>query len=82
LPYGFIRYCITKLNKRGIPAVVYLHPWELDMGLPRLKLGWKGSYALYYNLAATQAKVEHLLADFSFAPVCEVLNNAYPLCGR
>ena len=81
LPYGFIRHCIMRLNKKGIPAVIYLHPWELDTGLPRLGLGWKGRYALYYNLKTTQAKVEQLLAEFSFAPVCEVLNDAYPLCG-
>lgn len=77
LPYGFIRHCIARLNKKGIPAVIYLHPWELDTGLPRLRLGWKGRYALYYNLKTAQAKVEQLLAEFSFAPVCEVLNDAY-----
>jgi polysaccharide deacetylase family protein (PEP-CTERM system associated) len=81
LPYGFIRHCIVRLNKKGIPAVIYLHPWELDTGLPRLRLGWKGRYALYYNLDSAQTKVEKLLAEFSFAPVCEVLKDAYPLCG-
>jgi polysaccharide deacetylase family protein (PEP-CTERM system associated) len=81
LPYGFIRHAIKRLNKKGIPAVIYLHPWELDRGLPRLGLSWKGRYALYYNLKTAQAKVEQLLAEFSFAPVCEVLNDAYPLCG-
>jgi hypothetical protein len=80
LPYGFIRHAIKRLNKKGIPAVIYLHPWELDRGLPRLGLSWKGRYALYYNLKTTQVKVEQLLAEFSFAPVCEVLNDAYPLC--
>jgi polysaccharide deacetylase family protein (PEP-CTERM system associated) len=79
LPYGFIQHCIRRLNKRGVPAVIYLHPWELDSELPRLAVGWKGRYALYYNLKTAQAKVERLLADFSFAPVCEVLSDAYPL---
>jgi hypothetical protein len=69
-----------RLNKKRIPAVIYLHPWELDTALPRLRVGWKGRYALYYNLKTTQAKVERLLAEFSFAPVCEVLHDAYPLC--
>jgi polysaccharide deacetylase family protein (PEP-CTERM system associated) len=79
LPYSFIRHCIRRLNKKGVPAVIYLHPWELDRELPRLAVGLKGKYALYYNLKTAQAKVEQLLADFSFAPVCEVLNDAYPL---
>lgn len=81
LPYRFIHYCITRLNKKGVPAVIYLHPWELDTELPRLGLQWKGRYALYHNLHTVQNKVERLLAEFSFAPVCEVLGDEYSLCG-
>jgi polysaccharide deacetylase family protein (PEP-CTERM system associated) len=81
LPYWFIRFCIKRLNKRGLPAVIYLHPWEMDTGLPRLRLGWKGRYALYHNLDTVQAKVERLLAEFSFAPVHEVLQDEHSLCG-
>jgi len=81
LPYGFIRYCMKRLNRKGLPAVVYLHPWELDTELPRLGLQWKGRFALYHNLHTVQSKVERLLAEFSFAPVCEVLGDAHYLCG-
>jgi polysaccharide deacetylase family protein (PEP-CTERM system associated) len=73
LPYWFIRACIKRLNNRGLPAIIYLHPWELDTELPRLTLGWKGRYALYHNLDTVQTKVKRLLAEFSFAPVYEVL---------
>jgi polysaccharide deacetylase family protein (PEP-CTERM system associated) len=81
LPYWFIRSCIKRLNSRGLPAVIYLHPWELDTELPRLRLGWKGRYALYHNLHTTQTKVERLLAEFAFASVYEVLKDAHPFCG-
>jgi polysaccharide deacetylase family protein (PEP-CTERM system associated) len=82
LPYRFIRSCIKRLNKRGLPAVIYIHPWELDTALPRLPLlGWKGRYALYHNLDTVQSKIERLLAEFSFAPVCEVLHDAHSFCG-
>ena len=80
LPYWFIRFCVKRMNKRGLPAVIYLHPWEMDTALPRLPLGWKGRYALYHNLHTVQAKVERLLAEFSFAPVYEVLRDDYSLC--
>ncbi|UCC66694.1 MAG: polysaccharide deacetylase family protein [Deltaproteobacteria bacterium] len=76
LPYSFIQFCIKKLNKKGIPAVIYLHPWELDPELPRLRLKWKGRFALYHNLNTVQAKVERLLREFSFAPIQEVLKDA------
>jgi polysaccharide deacetylase family protein (PEP-CTERM system associated) len=75
LPYTFIRSCIRKLNKKGMRAVVYLHPWEMDSELPRLPLGIKGRFALYHNLDTIQQKVEQLLKDFSFISVREVLCN-------
>jgi polysaccharide deacetylase family protein (PEP-CTERM system associated) len=81
LPYWFVRFCIKRLNNRGLPAVIYLHPWELDTDLPRLPLGWKGRYALYHNLDTVQSKVNRLLTEFSFAPICEVLHDAHSLCG-
>ncbi len=81
LPYNFIRYCFNKLNKKGLPAVIYLHPWELDPEIPQLKLNWKGRFALYHNLDKVQAKVERLLGEYSFAPVQEVLEDACSFCG-
>jgi polysaccharide deacetylase family protein (PEP-CTERM system associated) len=82
LPYGFIRSCIARLNKKGIPAVIYLHPWELDTELPRIGLGWKGRFALYHNLDTVEAKVERLLDEFAFAPVGEVLGESRPMAPR
>jgi polysaccharide deacetylase family protein (PEP-CTERM system associated) len=73
LPYAFIRSCIRKLNKKGMRAVIYLHPWEMDNDLPRLPLGIKGRFSLYHNLDTVQRKVEQLLKDFSFIAIREVL---------
>ena len=75
LPYDFIRSCIRKLNKKGMRAVVYLHPWEMDSNLPRLPIGFKGRFALYHNLDSVQRKVEQLLKDFSFISIREVLSD-------
>jgi polysaccharide deacetylase family protein (PEP-CTERM system associated) len=75
LPYTFLRSCIRKLNKKGIRAVIYLHPWEMDIELPRLPLGIKGRFALYHNLDTVPQKVEQLLNDFSFISVREALEN-------
>ena len=76
LPYSFIRRYIKKLNKRGVAAVIYLHPWELDPELPRLRLKWTGRFALYHNLDKVEAKVERLLQEFSFVPAQEALRDA------
>lgn len=80
LPYWFIRFCIKTLNRKGIPAVIYLHPWELDPELPRLGLGWRERFALYHNLDTVVPKVERLLGEFPFAPIQEVLGDTRSFC--
>ena len=80
LPYNIVRYGIKKMNKKGFPVVIYLHPWELDPGLPKLRLHWRGRFALYHNIDTVQTKLERLLKEFSFGPVKEVLRDAGPFC--
>ncbi len=72
LPYRVIRWGIRRINEEGQPAMVYLHPWELDPLQPRFALPGKWS-THYVKLAATEGKLRQLLADFHFAPVREIL---------
>jgi polysaccharide deacetylase family protein (PEP-CTERM system associated) len=70
-PYRFVRYAIRKINKQNQPAVCYLHPWELDPELPRLRsLSWDH----YYGLSRTEERFRRLLADFQFTSVQEYLS--------
>ncbi|MEM7396979.1 MAG: XrtA system polysaccharide deacetylase, partial [Verrucomicrobiota bacterium] len=34
-PYAVTRWAIRRINREGHPAVVYMHPWEVDPGQPR-----------------------------------------------
>jgi len=73
-PYGLVRQALRHVNGReGMPAVVYLHPWELDPEQPRLTLRGLSRLRHYVNLSRTARKLERLLADFTFAPAGEVL---------
>lgn len=73
-PYALIRAAIRRVNAHdGQPAIVYLHPWELDPGQPRMAVGGVTRFRHYINLAGTARKLERLLADFRFAPVVDVL---------
>jgi len=73
-PYAVTRRAIARLNRHeGQPAMVYLHPWELDQAQPRLPLGPLARVRHSLNLSKTEAKLRRLLADFTFAPVSEVL---------
>lgn len=69
LPYWFTRRGIRRLNREGVPAVVYFHPWEMDPHLPRVKLGLKNRFRQYGNLSSMETKIESLLTEFDFGPM-------------
>jgi polysaccharide deacetylase family protein (PEP-CTERM system associated) len=74
LPYPYLRWGMRQVNAAGQPALVYLHPWEVDPGQPRQSSrGKRGISVHYVNLAGTEARLRRLLRDFEFAPVRQVL---------
>ncbi len=75
-PYALTRAAFRSINKRGRPAVFYLHPWEVDPNHPRIRLPRRIGILHYWNLGATEARLRRLLRDFRFAPMREVLGTA------
>lgn len=71
LPYSIIKFCIKILNREKNPAVVYLHPREIDPKQPRLKLGFFNSFIHYYGIKRCEKKLEKLLKDFSFTSISD-----------
>jgi polysaccharide deacetylase family protein (PEP-CTERM system associated) len=57
---------------RGQPAVLYLHPWELDPQQPRLPAGRLATWRHRVNLAGTERKLGYLLNQFRFDTVQRV----------
>ena len=72
-PYTLTRYALRSINDEGGAAVFYIHPWELDPDHPQLDLPRRISLTHYWNLAATERRLERLLADFRFASLGRVL---------
>ena len=68
-PYLFIKHAIKKINRMNQPAVIYIHPWELDPGQPKID-----SYMWYhyYRLSKMEQKFRRLLKDFKFTSVRRV----------
>jgi polysaccharide deacetylase family protein (PEP-CTERM system associated) len=73
-PYFLIKQAIQKINREGHPAVVYLHPWELDPEHPRLDLPLRIRLTHYHNLSSTERKLRTLLQDFDFGPAMNIMN--------
>ncbi len=72
LPFSVLKRMIGMVNEER-PAVIYLHPWEIVPMMPRLKLPLQSRFITYHGIKSTRAKLEGLLASFSFAPAREVL---------
>ncbi|HOP06883.1 MAG TPA: DUF3473 domain-containing protein [candidate division Zixibacteria bacterium] len=66
-PYWYSKMVIRSLNRGGRPAVVYIHPWELDPDPPVID-GLSASQRLrtYGSTNILAAKMDRLLSDFHF----------------
>jgi len=74
-PAGLTRWAIRRLNRReGMPAVVYVHPWEVDPDQPRIPAPWRTRLRHYRGLATTLDKLRDLMRRFRFGPVQEVIS--------
>ena len=73
LPLQVSTWAVAQLNRAGHPAVVNVHPWELDPEQPRVAGGYLGGFTHYANLDRTQARLEVLLARFRFGTMRETL---------
>jgi polysaccharide deacetylase family protein (PEP-CTERM system associated) len=70
-----VRRAISKLNRRGSPAVIYFHSWELDPEVPRPKLSPYKSFVTYHNIGGTTKLLGNLLEDFSFTSLAGYLTS-------
>jgi polysaccharide deacetylase family protein (PEP-CTERM system associated) len=74
-PFSFVRWGMRRVN--GVerrPAIVYIHPWELDPDQPRQPVPFLTRLRHYRNLEKTEERLARLFAEFRFVTVREVLN--------
>jgi polysaccharide deacetylase family protein (PEP-CTERM system associated) len=73
-PAMFTRWAIARLNRHErMPAVVYVHPWEVDPDQPRVAAPLKSRFRHYWGLGTTMGKLRDLLTRYRFGPVRQVL---------
>ncbi len=73
LPRAVTAWGIRQINRTHQPAVLYLHPWELDPNHPRVRFRRRAMLTHYANLRSTAPKLRALLDEFTFASYAEVL---------
>jgi polysaccharide deacetylase family protein (PEP-CTERM system associated) len=72
-PYWLTYWGIKTWNRRGVPIMVYVHPWEFDPEQPRFSVKPSRRFKHYVNLEINREKFARLLEDFKFCPCREHL---------
>ena len=66
---------IARRNRRGVPAVIDLHTWEMDPDPPRVRLPFMVRLAHYGGLKGYVGKLREILSDLPWAPAREYLTS-------
>lgn len=78
LPYALTQAAFTQAERRNVPATFYIHPWELDVDQPRVKVSPLTRVRHYGGLRRTAPRLERLLGTFRFQPIAETLDLLVP----
>ena len=81
LPPPLFRWGFARLQARGLPTVLYVHPWEIDPDQPRQAVRWPVRINHYYNIRNTELRLAKLLRRFRFSTLSRVLDE-YEAAGQ
>lgn len=79
-PYLILRSLLKRAAAEGHPLIMYLHPWELDPGQPRMEGSLMSRFRHYLNLNKTEERLRQLISDFRFAPIREAVEAVGAFC--
>jgi len=78
-PYAFIRWAIKQLNRQRQPAVLYVHPWELDVDQPYHPVTPRERITHHAGRRGLAQKLNLLLSEFRFGTLRTLLEQErYP----
>ncbi len=73
LPYQYIRQGLRAWERQmQSPAMLYLHPWEIDPYQPYIPLSLQSKIRQTWGTSMMEDKLRNLLEQFRFAPVRDV----------
>jgi polysaccharide deacetylase family protein (PEP-CTERM system associated) len=73
LPYVMVRAALRRLQRAGEPLVLYIHPWELDLGQHYNQVTARERITHYHGRRGLAAKLHRLFSDFRFGPMSELV---------
>ena len=75
-PLSLMQRALRQFEARRVPAMCYIHPWELDPEQPRIEVPWLARLRHYRNLEKVAPRLEALFAEFRFGSVYEWMGAA------
>lgn len=74
LPYSLSRWMLGRVNAGDREAAIfYFHPWEIDVGQPRVEgIGAKTRFRHYVNIGRMEARLQRLLGDFQWGRMDQI----------
>lgn len=63
---------IEAYNQKSVPAVLLVHPWELDPDPPHVRLPTRLRFAHYFRLHGFRQRLQEILDGATFGPVSGV----------
>ena len=70
---------IEKTNQAGAPAVLTVHPWEIDPDPPRVALPLRLRFAHYYRLDGFSSRLRQILEGARFGSIDASLSSSAPV---
>lgn len=77
-PRRLIGATVHAYNRRGAPAIIYLHPREMDPDGPRLSLPPLRRFCVYGTRRDAEGVLRHLLARFRFGTMEQLVESWQP----
>jgi polysaccharide deacetylase family protein (PEP-CTERM system associated) len=72
LPFSLTQILLRSVRKQGRLLNLYLHPWEIDPGQPRIVIPRGKRIRHYRNLHKTENRLRALLSEFRFTSIKEL----------
>jgi polysaccharide deacetylase family protein (PEP-CTERM system associated) len=66
LPFWYTRVGIRRVFEEGLPLIVYVHPWEVDPGQPRIPGRLRSRVRHYTNLSKMYDRLKRLIQQGDF----------------
>lgn len=73
LPERVLKWGVHRVNKRGLPANLYFHPWEFNPAVQISSQSFYKRFISFHGIEKTREKLDSLLLAFNFKTMGSVL---------